>query len=148
MEIAKKVELEERIEKEKHKLTEIRDNPEYDDGMQEDIKHRIAKLNDDLSVRQESIDILKGRLTNQITSFKEMISKVLDKDTSLAKKIRSKELRLFPYSQLLEWISLFWLKHCFLVAAQVREEEVSLHLQMKKVLKNGLETNLKPGRSY
>ena len=50
---------------------------------------RIAKLNDDLSVRQESIDLLKIRLTNQITSFKETIAKVLDKDTSLAEKIRT-----------------------------------------------------------
>ena len=49
---------------------------------------RIAKLNDELKARQESINHLKGRLTNQITSFKEMIVKVLDKDTSLAEKIR------------------------------------------------------------
>ena len=66
---------------------EIRDNPEHNDGIREDIRHRIAKLNDDLSVRQESVNILKGRLTNQIASFKEMIAKVLDKDTSLAEKI-------------------------------------------------------------
>ena len=49
---------------------------------------RITKLNDELKVRQESIDLLKGRLMNQITSFKETIAKVLDKDTSLAEKIR------------------------------------------------------------
>ena len=42
-----------------------------------------------MKVRQESIDLLKGRLTNQITSFKEMIAKVLEKDTSLAEKIRT-----------------------------------------------------------
>ena len=41
-----------------------------------------------MKVRQESIDLLKGRLANQITSFKETIAKVLDKDTSLAEKIR------------------------------------------------------------
>ena len=56
--------------------------------MQEDIRKRIAKLNDDLSVRQESIDFLKGRLNDQITSFKETIIKVLEncKGTSLAEK--------------------------------------------------------------
>ena len=32
---------------------------------------------------------VKGRLTNQITSFKKMITKVLDKDISLAEKIRT-----------------------------------------------------------
>ena len=42
-----------------------------------------------MEVRQESIDLLKGRLKNQITSFKEIIAKVLDKDTSLAEKIRT-----------------------------------------------------------
>ena len=49
---------------------------------------RIAKLHDELKVRQESIDLLKGRLKSQITSFEETIAKVLDKDTSLATKIR------------------------------------------------------------
>ena len=39
--------------------------------------------------RQESIDLLKGKLKNQITSFKETIAKALDKDTSLAEKIRT-----------------------------------------------------------
>ena len=32
---------------------------------------------------------LRGRLKNQITSFKETIAKVLDKDTSLGEKIRT-----------------------------------------------------------
>ena len=50
---------------------------------------RIAQLNGELKVRQESINLLKGKLTNQITSFKETIVKVLDKDTSLADKIRT-----------------------------------------------------------
>ena len=56
-------------------------------GFREDIRRRIAKLNDDLSVRQESTDLFKGRLKDQITSFKEKIAKVLDKDTSLTEKI-------------------------------------------------------------
>ena len=46
-------------------------------------------MNDELATRQESIDLLKGRLKNQITSFKETIAKVLDKDTSLGQKIRT-----------------------------------------------------------
>ena len=87
--MVKKVQMEECIEREKGKLEEIPDNPEYNDGIREDIRWRTAKLNDNLSVRQESIDLLKGRLTNQITSFKETIGKVLDKDTSLGKKIRT-----------------------------------------------------------
>ena len=57
--------------------------------MRKDIMKRIDVLNDELATRQESIDLLKGRLKNQITSFKETIAKVLDKDTSLGEKIRT-----------------------------------------------------------
>ena len=42
-----------------------------------------------MKVRQESINLLKGRLVNQIMSFKETIAKVLDKDTSSGEKIRT-----------------------------------------------------------
>ena len=42
-----------------------------------------------MKVRQESIDLLKGRLKSQITRFRETIANVLDKDTSLGEKIRT-----------------------------------------------------------
>ena len=57
--------------------------------MKEDIIKQIDDLNNELKVRQESIDLLNGRLKNQITSFKETIAKVLDKDTSLGEKFRT-----------------------------------------------------------
>ena len=57
--------------------------------MKEEITKGIDALNDELATRQESIDLLNGRLKNQITSFKETIAKVLDKDTSLGEKIRT-----------------------------------------------------------
>ena len=57
--------------------------------MKEDITNRIDPLIDELATRQESIDLLKGRLKNQITSFKETIAKVLDKDISLGEKNRT-----------------------------------------------------------
>ena len=57
--------------------------------MKEEITKRIDALNDELATRQESIDLLKGRLKNQIMSFKEAIAKVLDKDTSLGEKIQT-----------------------------------------------------------
>ena len=82
--------MEEHIAKERRKLEEFREYPgEYDDAMKEDITKRIDALNDELAIRQESIDLLKGRLKNQITSFHETIAKVLDKDTSLGEKIRT-----------------------------------------------------------
>ena len=82
--------MEEHIAKERRKLEEFREYPgEYDDAMKEDITKRIDDLNDELAIRQESIDLLKGRLKNQIMSFHETIAKVLDKDTSLGEKIRT-----------------------------------------------------------
>ena len=90
VEEAKKDQLEEHIKKEHRKLEEFRKYPgEYDDAMREDITKQIDALNDELSTRQESIDLLKGRLKSQITSFKETIAKVLDKNTSLGEKIRT-----------------------------------------------------------
>ena len=80
--------MEENIKKEQRKLEEIRDNLEYDNGIREDIRKRIERYNDELKTRQEIISLLKGRLANQITSFKETIVKVLDKDISLAEKTR------------------------------------------------------------
>ena len=90
VEVAKKVQLDEHIKKEKCKLKEFREYPGvYGDDQLKEIRNRIERPSDDLKVRQESIDLLKGRLANQITSFKETIAKVLDKDTSLAEKIRT-----------------------------------------------------------
>ena len=90
VQVTKKVQLEEHIKKEKCKLEEFRQYPGVNgDDQLEEIRNRTERLSDDLKVRQESIDLLKGRLTNQITSFKETIAKVLDKDTSLATKIRT-----------------------------------------------------------
>ena len=83
VEVAKKVELEEHIAKESRKLEEFQEYPGvYDDAMREDITKRIDNLNDELATRQESINLLKGRLKNQITSFKETIA-------SLGEKIRT-----------------------------------------------------------
>ena len=82
--------MEEHINKEHRKLEEFREYPGvYDDAIREDIMKRIDSLNDELVTRQESIDLLKGRLKNHITSFKETSAKVLDKDTSLCEKIRT-----------------------------------------------------------
>ena len=89
MEVAKKLQLEENIKKEQYKLEEFREYPGvYNNDQLKEIRNRTERLSDDWKVRQESVDLLKGRLMNQIMNFKETIAKVLDKDTSLAEKIR------------------------------------------------------------
>ena len=106
--------------------------------MQEDITKRIDALNDELATRQESIDLLKGRLKNQITSFKGTIAKVLDKDTSLGEKIRTlfREQGI-TIASILKAIGIaigYLLKHyCWVVVLPWHQEEVaSLLLKMKK----------------
>ena len=90
VEVAKKVQLEERIKKENHKLKEFQEYPGvYDEAMREDISKQIDALNDELVTIQESVELLKGRLANQITRFKETITKVLGKDTSSGEKIQT-----------------------------------------------------------
>ena len=89
VEVAKKIQLEEWMKKDHRKLEEFREYPDvYNDAMREDTTKQINALNGELATRQESIDLLKGRLKNQITDFKETIAKVLDSNTSLSEKIR------------------------------------------------------------
>ena len=77
VEVAKKVQLEEHIKKVHRKLEEFREHPRvYGDDQHEEVENRIKRLSDELATRQESINILKGRLKNQITSFRETIAKV------------------------------------------------------------------------
>ena len=128
VEVGKKVELEEHITKEHQKLEEFRQYPGvYDDAMKEDITKRIGILNDELAIRQESINLLKGRLKNQITSFKETIAKVSDKDTSLGEKIRT----LFR-------------ERGITIASIFMAIGMAIGVKMRKAEKNGLGTNLKP----
>ena len=138
VEVAKKVQLEGHIAKERQKLEEFREYPGVcDDAMKEDITKQIDNLNDELKVRQESIDLLKGRLKSQITSFKETIAKVLDKDTSLDERselcLESEKLRLLPFSQLSGWPSGYLLKRYYQAVLSRHQVVASFLLKMRKV---------------
>ena len=116
---------------------EFREYPRvHDDSMKEDITKQNDALNNELATRQESIDLLKGRLKNQITSFKETIAKV--KTPHWVKRselcLESKESRSLPYSRLSVWPSGYLLKHYYqAVGVQFQVVVASLHLRMKKV---------------
>ena len=88
-EVAKKVQLEQHIDREKSKLEEIENSPNMTDEQRNEVKERMERLYEELKTRQESIDILKGKLNSQVTSIRETIAKVLDKDTTLGEKIRT-----------------------------------------------------------
>ena len=51
---------------EKIKLGETQDDPRYTKKRLEELRKRLDKLNDELKVRQEFINLLKGRLSNRL----------------------------------------------------------------------------------
>ena len=87
--IAKRVDLNARIEHEERKLSEVQD-PAYSDDQRDMIEGRIKRLRGELTERNKEIDILKGEASKQINQIKESITKFLDKETgTLGERIRT-----------------------------------------------------------
>ena len=87
--IAKRIDLEGRIEHEERKLNEIQD-PKYSDDQRDMIEGRINKLRGELTERNKEIDILKGEASKQINQIRGSITKFLDKETgTLGERIRT-----------------------------------------------------------
>ena len=79
--IAKRVDLNARIEHEERKLSEVQD-PAY--------SVRIKRLRGELTERNKEIDILKGEASKQINQIRGSITKFLDKETgTLGERIRT-----------------------------------------------------------
>ena len=84
--IAKRVDLNARIEHEEQNLSEVQD-PAYSDDQRDMIEGRIKRLRCELTERNKEIDILKGEASKQI---KESITKFLDKEAgTLGERIRT-----------------------------------------------------------
>ena len=87
--IAKRIDLEGRIQHEERKLNEIQD-PKYSDDQRDMIEGRINKLRGELTERNKEIDILKGEASKQINQIRGSITKFLDKETgTLGERIRT-----------------------------------------------------------
>ena len=78
--IAKRVDLNARIEHEERKLSEVQD-PAYSDDQRDMIEGRIKRLRGELTERNKEIDILKGEASKQINQIRGSITKFLDKET-------------------------------------------------------------------
>ena len=86
--IAKRIDLEGRIEHEERKLNEIQD-PTYSDDQRNMIEDRIKKLRDELNERNEETNILKDEASKQINQIRGSITKFLDKEMgTLGERIR------------------------------------------------------------
>ena len=87
--IAKRTDLEGRIEHEEKKLNEIQDLT-YSDDQRNMTEDRMKKLRDELNERNKETDILKGEASKQISHIRESITKFLDKETgTLGERIRT-----------------------------------------------------------
>ena len=87
--IAKRVDLNARIEHEERKLSEVQD-PAYSDDQRDMIEGRIKRLRGELTERNNEIDILKGEASKQINQIRGAITKFLDKETgTLGERIRT-----------------------------------------------------------
>ena len=87
--IAKRVDLETRIEYEEKKLSEAQ-KPTYSDDQRNAIEGRIRELRGELAERNKEMDILKGQASKQINQIRESITKFLDKETgTLGERIRT-----------------------------------------------------------
>ena len=87
--IAKRVDLNARIEHEERKLSEVQD-PAYSDDQRDMIEGRIKRLRGELTERNKKIDILKGEASKQINQIRESITKFLDKELgTLGERIRT-----------------------------------------------------------
>ena len=87
--IAKRVDLNARIEHEERKLSEVQD-PAYSDDQRDIIEGRTKRLRGELTERNKEIDILKGEASKQINQIRGSITKFLDKETgTLGERIRT-----------------------------------------------------------
>ena len=90
MTIAKRIDLENRIEGKERKLNEIQD-PTYSDDQRNMIEDRIKKLRDELNERNDEINILKGEASKQINQIRGSITNFLDKENrTLGERIRTR----------------------------------------------------------
>ena len=87
--IAKRIDLEGRIEQEERKLNEIQD-PAYSDDQRNMIEDRMKKLRNELNERNKEINILKSKASKQINHIRELSTKFSAKETgTLGERIRT-----------------------------------------------------------
>ena len=82
-------EINECIEKESKKLKEVEDDLIYSEEQGQLYKDRLDHLNTEKQARLEILSQNRKYLQTQVAKIKQTLKKVFDKDTSLAKRIRT-----------------------------------------------------------
>ena len=98
---AKLKEINKRIEKDAKKLKEVENDPTYTDEQKPLYRDRLDNLNTEKQARLEILSQNRKDLQTQVARIRQTLEKILDKNTSLAERIRTlfrnKELPYFQF---------------------------------------------------
>ena len=86
---SKLTEINELIERDTKKLKEVENDPTYSDEQRQLYRDRLDDLNTEKQARLEILSQNRKDLQTQVARIKQTLAKVLDKDTSLAERIRT-----------------------------------------------------------
>ena len=82
-------EIDKRIQRDTKKLEEVENDPTYTDEQRQLYRDRLDDLNTEKQARLEILSQNRKDLQTQVARIKQTIEKVLDKNTSLAERIRT-----------------------------------------------------------
>ena len=86
---SKLTEINKRIKRDTKKLEEVENDPTYTDEQRQLYRDRLDDLNTEKQARLEILSQNRKDLQTQVARIKQTIEKVLDKNTSLAERIRT-----------------------------------------------------------
>ena len=86
---SKLTEIDKRIKRDTKKLEEVENDPTYSDEQRQLYRDRLDDLNTEKQARLEILSQNRKDLQTQVARIKQTLEKVLDKDKSLAERIRT-----------------------------------------------------------
>ena len=86
---SKLTEIDKRIKRDTKKLQEVENDPTYSDEQRQLYRDRLDDLNTEKQARLEILSQNRKDLQTQVAKIRQTLEKVLDKDTSLAERIRA-----------------------------------------------------------
>ena len=86
---SKLTEINKRIKRDTKKLKEVENDPTYSDEQRQQYKDRLDDLNTEKQARLEILSQNRKDLQTHVARIKQTLEKVLDKNTSLAERIRT-----------------------------------------------------------
>ena len=86
--MSKLTEIDKHIERDTIKLKEVEDDPTYSDEQRQLYRYRLDDLNTEKQARLEILSQNRKHLQTQVARIKQTLEKVLNKDVSLAERIR------------------------------------------------------------